>query len=131
MKAEEQKKKTLKILLIDDNLDLAETTGALLTLYGYNVRTAGTGMSGIQTAREFLPHVIICDIGLPDIDGYEVARRLSGDSEFGNVSLISLSGYTQASDYALSRGAGFSLHISKPVDFDNLRRILDSINLID
>ena len=70
----------------------------------------------------------ICDIGLPDIDGYEVARRLSAGKEFKNTCLISLSGYTQASDYELSKGAGFSLHISKPVDFENLRRILDSIN---
>jgi PAS domain S-box-containing protein len=131
MKAEEQNNKSLKVLLIDDNHDLAETTGTLLSLYGYNVSTAGTGLSGIQTAYEFLPHVIICDIGLPDIDGYEVARRLSAGKEFKKTCLISLSGYTQASDYELSKGAGFSLHISKPVDFENLRRILDSINPVD
>ena len=113
--------------MIDDNRDLAETTSTLLTLYGYDVRAACTGISGIETAKEFLPHVIICDIGLPDIDGYEVARRLSDCRDLKDVCLISLSGYAQAGDFEYSKEAGFALHISKPVDFANLRSILDSI----
>jgi PAS domain S-box-containing protein len=128
-KAEEQPAQALKVLLVDDNRDLAETTSSLLALYGYNVKIAYTGLGGIQTALGFLPHVIICDIGLPDIDGYEVARRISDCASLGDVFLISLSGYTQASDFEKSKEAGFSLHISKPVDFDNLRKILDSGNL--
>ncbi len=129
MKDEEHIMPPLKILLIDDNQDLAETTGSLLTLYGYSVRTAYTGINGIQTAKEFLPHVIICDIGLPDIDGYEVARRISGCRELAGVSLISLSGYAQTGDFEFSKNAGFAMHISKPLDFDSLRKHLDSIGL--
>ena len=127
MMDKEQLTQPLKVLLIDDNRDLAETTSTLLTLYGYDVRAACTGISGIETAKEFLPHVIICDIGLPDIDGYEVARRLSDCRDLKDVCLISLSGYAQAGDFEYSKEAGFALHISKPVDFANLRSILDSI----
>ena len=127
MMGKEQLTQPLKVLLIDDNRDLAETTSTLLTLYGYDVRAACTGISGIETAKEFLPHVIICDIGLPDIDGYEVARRLSDCRDLKDVCLISLSGYAQAGDFEYSKEAGFALHISKPVDFANLRSILDSI----
>lgn len=124
---EEYHAKPFKILLIDDNRDLAEITCSLLALHGYEALAAYTGLDGIQKAIAFLPHVIICDIGLPDIDGYEVARRISDCKELGNVRLISLSGYAQASDFEYSREAGFAMHISKPVDFDNLKTILESI----
>lgn len=123
----EHHSKSLKILIIDDNRDLAEITCALLTHYGYEVTAEYTGLDGIQRANAFLPHVIICDIGLPDIDGYEVARRISDCSEHKHVRLISLSGYAQASDFEYSREAGYAVHISKPVDFDYLKTILDAI----
>ncbi len=127
MKEDDHSSKPLKILLIDDNRDLAETTCSLLTLYGYNVKAAYNGRSGIQAAKEFQPHVILCDIGLPDIDGYEVARLITSCGALENAFLVSLSGYAQASDYNCSKEAGFALHISKPVDFENLRKILDSV----
>jgi YesN/AraC family two-component response regulator len=81
----------------------------------------------IEKAKEFLPNVIVCDIGLPDINGYEVARRILRCNELKGSRLISLSGYAQASDFEDSAQAGFDLHISKPVDFENLKTILDSI----
>ena len=119
--------KPLRILLIDDNRDLVETSSKLLTLFGYTVIAAYTGTDGIAKAKDFQPHVIICDIGLPDIDGYEVARRISGGNWLPGCRLISLSGYAQASDIECSRAAGFALHIRKPVDFENLKAILESI----
>jgi PAS domain S-box-containing protein len=127
MKDDEHFSKPLKILLIDDNRDLAETTCSLLTLYGYNVKTAYNGASGIQAAKEFQPHVILCDIGLPDMNGYEVARKLTSRGALDTTFLISLSGYAQASDFEYSKEAGFAMHISKPVDFEKLREILDSV----
>jgi PAS domain S-box-containing protein len=124
---EQRGAKRLRILLIDDNRDLVETTCALLTLYGYDVASAYSGLGGIEKAGVFRPHVILCDIGLPDIDGYEVARRLTRRGDPAGSRLISLSGYAQASDFDDSREAGFDLHITKPVDFENLKTILDSI----
>ncbi|SHI00139.1 His Kinase A (phospho-acceptor) domain-containing protein [Sporobacter termitidis DSM 10068] len=119
--------KPLRILLIDDNRDLVETSRALLTLYGYHVAAAYTGADGIEKAREFLPHVILCDIGLPDMDGYEVARRLAGCRELAGSRLISLSGYAQPAELKEGAAAGFDLHISKPVDFERLKQILDAL----
>jgi CheY-like chemotaxis protein len=117
----------LRILLIDDNRDLVETSGALLSHYGYLVASAYSGLSGIEKAKEFKPHVIVCDIGLPDMDGYEVARHILRCGELSGSRLISLSGYAQPSDFENSLEAGFHLHISKPVDFNSLKMILDAI----
>ena len=118
--------KPLRILLIDDNRDLVETSSKLLTFFGYTVMSAYSGTDGIDKAKRFLPHVILCDIGLPDIDGYEVARRITCCNSLAGCRLISLSGYAQASDIECSREAGFALHIRKPVDFENLKAILES-----
>ncbi len=117
----------LTILLIDDNRDLIEMTGSFLTLLGYDVESAFTGAEGIEKAKAHRPHVVICDIGLPDIDGYQVARTLSGIEELKNTCLISLSGYAQAGDFELSKEAGYDMHISKPIDFKKLKSILDDV----
>jgi signal transduction histidine kinase len=119
--------KSLKILLIDDNRDLVDMTCSFLTLLGYNVASAQTGCEGIRRVKSFRPQVIICDIGLPDINGYEVAKRLSTFEGGNGICLISLSGYAQAGDVELSREAGFDYHLSKPLDFTKLRTILDTI----
>lgn len=119
--------KALKVLLIDDNSDLVEMTCSFLSLYGYEVVSAGTGLEGIEKAQSFLPHVIICDIGLPDINGYEVAKRISDLKELEDAYLISLSGYAQTSDFGFSKEAGYDRHISKPVNFINLKNTLESI----
>jgi two-component system CheB/CheR fusion protein len=126
-KIENYRTKPLKILMIDDNCDLAEITCSLLTHCGYEAAAEYSGLSGIQKARELMPHVILCDIGLPDIDGYEVARRISHIKELDNTRLISLSGYAQTSDFEYSKHAGFDLHISKPIDIEDLKDQIESI----
>jgi CheY-like chemotaxis protein len=107
MKEDEHLSKPLKILLIDDNRDLAETTCSLLTLYGYNVQAAYDGISGIQAAKEFKPHVILCDIGLPDIDGYEVARLIKSCERL-RILFWSPCRASAASDFKYSKEAGFA-----------------------
>lgn len=119
--------KPLRILLIDDNSDLVEMMCSFLLLYGYDVASSYTGLEGVEKARAFQPQVIICDIGLPDIDGYEVARRISALEELRGTYLISLSGYAQASDFGFSKEAGYDMHISKPVNFMTLKHTIETI----
>jgi len=112
--------RAMEILVIDDNVDAAETIAAVLAVEGHRVRVATDGRSGIAKAREFKPEVILCDIGLPDIDGYEIARTLRADDALRSTRLIALSGYAQPEDRRLAKEAGFDAHISKPSALDAL-----------
>src|SRR5262249_5629968 len=103
-----------RILVIEDNTDAREMLGIALRLAGHEVLEAATGADGIEIGRHHRPEIVLVDIGLPDIDGYEVARRLRQAD--GGFRLIALTGYGQARDRALSRDAGFDAHLLKPVD---------------
>ena len=113
-----------KILVIDDNVDIAELLQTVLTNMGHQVRVAHSGPTGIERARQFHPHVVICDIGLPEMNGYEVARSIRDDPELGNSYLIALSGYAAQEDIDRSRRSGFDRHLSKPPDLVELQQIL-------
>jgi len=113
-----------RILVIDDNRDAADTIKLLLERNGHDVRTAYTGLTGVETAREFRPQVIICDIGLPGMDGYEVARVLRGAYAGDPLKLIALTGYGRKEDQARTAAAGFNMHMTKPIDFQILRKAL-------
>jgi CheY-like chemotaxis protein len=104
-----------RILVIEDNTDAREMLGIALRLAGHEVLEAATGADGIEIGRRHRPEIVLVDIGLPDIDGYEVARRLRQTAD-GGFRLIALTGYGQARDRALSRAAGFDAHLLKPVD---------------
>jgi CheY-like chemotaxis protein/nitrogen-specific signal transduction histidine kinase len=106
----------LKILVIEDNVDSAEMLSFMLNLSGHETRTARDGAAALEMARAFKPQVILCDIGLPGLNGYEVARRLRAQPEFGEARLIAISGYGQEEDRRLSRDAGFDYHLIKPVE---------------
>jgi PAS domain S-box-containing protein len=112
------------ILVIEDNLDAGETLAEILELEGHRVRVARDGRSGLDLARELHPDVVLCDIGLPDIDGYEVARTLRRDDALRATRLIALSGYAQPEDRQRARDAGFDAHIAKPPDVDKLMSVL-------
>jgi PAS domain S-box-containing protein len=112
------------ILVIEDNLDARETLAEILELRGHSVHVARDGRSGLALARELRPDVVLCDIGLPDIDGYEVARELRRDDAFRATQLIALSGYAQPEDRQRARDAGFDSHIAKPADLDELMEVL-------
>lgn len=104
-----------RVLIIEDNVDAAETMRMLLELYGHTVRVAHVGREGLEIARSFAPDVIVSDLGLPgDLDGHAVARALRAEGWAGL--LIALSGYGMADDRERSRAAGFDTHLTKPID---------------
>ena len=111
---------TRRILVVDDNRDAADTLAELLEIDGHAVRTAYTGTEAIARTFEFKPDIVFLDIGLPDLNGYEVAvklRQLPMPQEF---LLIALTGYGQEHDRRAALAAGFNEHFAKPVDFDKL-----------
>jgi CheY-like chemotaxis protein len=114
-----------RVLLVDDNEDAATMLAETLTLAGHRVRTAHDGPEALRAAAAFRPQVAVVDIGLPVMDGYELARRLK-DLPDPPRSLIALSGYGQPLDHERSARAGFFAHLVKPVDFEALRRTVDS-----
>lgn len=119
-------KSKLRILIIEDSIDAAETTQMLLTHDGHEVRTSSNGATGLKVARDFLPQVILCDIGLPGIDGYQVVQRLRADPELAKIYVIALTGYGRDQDRKHARDAGFDQHMTKPIDFRMLRQTLDA-----
>ncbi|MDM5177011.1 response regulator [Massilia sp. DJPM01] len=112
------------ILLIEDNDDGREMMATMLGAYGYPVRQAADGVQGVQMARSFVPDVALVDIGLPGIDGYEVARRLRQGGDTCHIKLIALTGYGLADDQRRVLEAGFDKHLVKPVEIAHL---LDAI----
>jgi signal transduction histidine kinase len=114
----------LKILLVEDSVDSAELVGFLLSADGHTVKLAHDGESGIAIAAEFVPQIILLDIGLPGMDGYEVAEHLRRDPVLSKIPLIALTGYGRDTDRNRSTQAGFCRHLTKPVDLDKLRQAL-------
>jgi CheY-like chemotaxis protein/nitrogen-specific signal transduction histidine kinase len=114
----------LRILMVEDNRDGAETLQTLLQLAGHEVALACTGPEGVALAKQFRPDVVLCDIGLPGMDGFAVGRALRQDPLTARSRLIVLSGYGQEEDRRKSREAGFDLHLTKPVDPSELQRLL-------
>jgi CheY-like chemotaxis protein len=110
--------------VIDDNVDAADSLALLLRLAGHEVRTANDGPTALEIATEFRPEVALVDIGLPGIDGYEVARRLRAMPECQGALLIALTGYGQAEDRRRSLEAGLDEHLVKPVDPAALEKVL-------
>jgi PAS domain S-box-containing protein len=112
------------VLVIEDNMDAGETLAEILEFQGHHARVARDGKSGLKLARELHPEVVLCDIGLPDIDGYEVAREIRSDEALRGTRLVAVSGYAQPEDQQRSREAGFDAHVAKPPDIDELSKLL-------
>jgi Signal transduction histidine kinase len=119
---------SFRILIIDDIPDIAEILSSLLGYLGHEVATACSGSEGIAKAKQFHPEVVICDIGLPGMNGYEVAKSLRNDKELKDTFLIALSGYAQPEDLERARKAGFNRHLAKPVDIAILEQILADVS---
>ena len=115
---------SLRVLVVEDNIDAAETMTLVLEASGHDVRTAHDGDTGLKFALDFRPNVVLLDIGLPGMDGFEVAKRLRQQAHLGNVVLVAMTGYGEASARQLSREAGFDHHLVKPADFGKLQDIL-------
>jgi CheY-like chemotaxis protein len=113
-----------RILIADDNRDAADTMGMLLELGGHEVIVAHSGNEALELGRQHRPQVVILDIGMPDINGYEVARRARSEDWGKSAYLIALTGWGQAEDKERARVAGFDRHLTKPVDPDLVEEIL-------
>ena len=114
--------------MVDDNVDVAQALGLLLKATGYDARMAFDGVNAVKVALEFLPNIVLLDIGLPGLDGYEVAKRLRQDSSLDGVVLVAVTGYGQATDKLRSQDAGFNHHLVKPTDFDKVQQILATVS---
>jgi PAS domain S-box-containing protein len=114
------------VLIVDDNADYADSLGDLLDTFGYRVKVFYDGNAALQFARKDRPDAVLLDIGLPEMNGYEVARRLRTEYGLADTCLIAISGYGVDEDRRRSREAGFDHHLVKPVDIDALRGLLPS-----
>ncbi len=109
------------VLIIEDNLDAGQSLADFLELSGHRVALAHDGRTGIALARELRPDVVLCDIGLPDVSGYEVARTLRADERLRGTRLVALSGYAQPEDRERAMEAGFEVHLPKPPPLESAR----------
>ena len=116
-----------RILVVDDNVDSAESLAMLMKIAGHEVEMAHDGLEALEVAEAFQPEVILLDIGLPKMNGYEVARRIREKPYGIDMVLIALTGWGQEEDKRRSKESGFNTHIVKPVDHPELKKILDSL----
>lgn len=116
-----------RVLVVDDNVDSAESLLLLLEIFGHEVKMVHDGLAAVETAASFRPEVVLLDIGLPKLNGYEVAQRIRQESWGNDVELIALTGWGQEEDRRRSREAGFNHHLVKPVDPDELAEHLSEL----
>ena len=119
--------KFCRILVVDDNVDGAQSLADLLSMSGHEVRLAHEGLGAVEAAVAWGPDVVLLDIGLPGLNGFEVAKRIRKEAAHKTMVLVALTGYGQASDRQLSKDAGFDHHLVKPADFDDVDKILLSV----
>ncbi|HUY36226.1 MAG TPA: PAS domain S-box protein [Pirellulales bacterium] len=119
--------KAQRVLVVDDNVDIADSTAMLLEKFGHDVRTAHSGPAALEVARAFLPDLILMDIGLPGLNGYEVAQRIRQDPRINRVWLVAVTGYARATDVKLAEEAGFDSHLAKPLDIRRIQEILAAL----
>jgi CheY-like chemotaxis protein len=117
--------KNLRILVVEDNHDSADSLRKLLELCGYSVTIAYSSREGLEAAQKTRPHIVLCDIGLPDSDGYALAAALRSNPATARARLIAVTAYGGEHDRKRSREAGFQLHLVKPVKPENLLEQLD------
>ena len=111
----------------DDNRDAADSLAMLLRINGHEIRTAYDGAEALQTASDFHPDVVLLDIGLPKMDGHEVAAQIRREPWGRPVRLIAVTGWSDETDRAKSRAAGFDHHLVKPLDTAHLAQLLDDV----
>jgi len=111
--------------VVDDNADAADSMAALLEIYGHEVKAVYTAEAGLAQVELLKPDLVLLDIGLPRISGYEVAQRIKAARPA--IYVVALSGYGRPEDRQQAKAAGFDTHLVKPVDFDELRKLMDRI----
>jgi len=118
---------SLRVLVVDDNVDVAHSLTMLLEASGHGFRTAHDGPTALATALDYRPDVVLLDIGLPGMDGYEVAKKMRQQPDLKHVVLVAVSGYGHESDHRRSQEEGFDHHLVKPTDFGQLQQILATV----
>jgi CheY-like chemotaxis protein len=116
-----------RILVVDDNLDAAEMLTIILEESGYRTHAAHDGPSALEAADRFAPQVAVVDLGLPVMDGFELARQLQARPNLATTKLVAVTGYGQVQDRARTAAAGFAAHLVKPVDIDQLRAVIKGL----
>lgn len=117
----------LRVLVVDDNLDAAETLAMLLEMSGHEVKMANDGQEAIEMASREVPEVVLLDIGMPGMNGYDVARALRERPETREVVLVAMTGWGQEEDMKRTKEAGFNHHLVKPVEPSVLTKLLKGI----
>ncbi len=113
-----------RVLVIDDDTDVRESTAMVIRLLGHDVFTAPDGKSGVEAVRTFLPELVLLDVGLPDADGYDVARWIRAEQTGRHTLLAAMTGWVGDDDRSAADDAGFDLHLPKPVDLQTLRALI-------
>ena len=116
------------MLVVDDNVDTVTTLALLVKESGHDVRTAYDGSAVLEAALDYRPNVVLLDIGLPGLNGFEVAKRLRQQPALQNAVLVAMTGYGQESDRQRSQEAGFDHHLVKPGDFGKVLQILATVS---
>jgi two-component system, chemotaxis family, CheB/CheR fusion protein len=116
-----------RVLVIEDNPDAASSLRGVLELLGHCVETATDGRMGVSRAREFRPEVVFCDIGLPEMDGYAVARALRNEAQLRDAVLVAMTGYAQPDDRRRATEAGFHEHLAKPPSIERLEEVMSRV----
>jgi CheY-like chemotaxis protein len=114
----------LSVLVVDDNTDSAESLALLLEMSGHRSRIAHDGPSALRTAESFAPDVMLLDIGLPDMNGYEVARLVRTHPVLRDVFLVAVTGWGSETDKSSAHAAGIDVHLTKPIDYPRLLGVL-------
>ncbi|WP_151638445.1 response regulator [Noviherbaspirillum aerium] len=126
--AEGERRQGVRVLVVDDNEDIADSMSALLDIGGHTTRVANNGLRALQIAHEFKPDAVFLDIGMPDMDGYAVAKALRQLPEMQSVMLVALTGWGSESDRVRSKEAGFNEHLTKPAGLPAIAGILAKID---
>ncbi|MBH2010612.1 MAG: response regulator [Xanthomonadaceae bacterium] len=116
-----------RVLVVDDNVDGAESLAAVLEIEGHQISIAYDGHQAVRQATQWRPDVVLLDIGLPGMDGYQVARALRGAAATSEITLIALTGYGQPEDVERAKAAGFDHHLVKPIDLDVVTGLVASV----
>ena len=114
-----------RVLVVDDNIDAGEMLTEVLSRWGHRVTLATDGLHALELAAQLEPEIVLLDIGLPELDGYQVAARLREMPGLAATRIVAVTGYGQIEDIRKVRAAGFAAHLVKPIEMDVLRRMLD------
>ena len=116
-----------RVLVVDDNRDAAEMLGEALRHEGHDVREAYDGLTALVAAAQFKPQLVLLDLGLPGMDGFEIARRLRADPQFGALKIVALTGFGQEQDRRRTAEVGIDRHLVKPVSLDAILEVIGGI----